>query len=82
MRASAVTRAKAALVAAQQQFAANQARVDRTTVENHPDVLAAAAQVHDAYLDVRAHAAAGAGVGLRRQARRAARPARRARARR
>jgi membrane fusion protein, multidrug efflux system len=45
--------ARAALTAAQQELAANQARVDRTTVENHPDVLAAAAQVHDAYLDVR-----------------------------
>jgi membrane fusion protein, multidrug efflux system len=45
--------AKAALIAAQQELAANQARVDRTSVENHPDVLAAAAQVHDAYLDVR-----------------------------
>ena len=48
----ALTSAKAALAAAQQQLAANQARVDRTTVENHPDVLAAAAQVHDAYLDL------------------------------
>jgi membrane fusion protein, multidrug efflux system len=45
--------ARAALTAAQQELAANQARVDRTSVENHPDVLAAAAQVHDAYLDVR-----------------------------
>jgi len=48
----ALTSAKAALAAAQQELAANQARVDRTTVENHPDVRAAAAQVHDAYLDV------------------------------
>ncbi|HEX6793148.1 MAG TPA: efflux RND transporter periplasmic adaptor subunit, partial [Casimicrobiaceae bacterium] len=47
-----LTSAKAALAAAQQELAANQARVDRTTVENHPDVRAAAAQVHDAYLDV------------------------------
>jgi membrane fusion protein (multidrug efflux system) len=47
-----LTSAKASLAAAQQQLAANQARVDRTTVENHPDVLAAAAQVHDAYLDL------------------------------
>jgi membrane fusion protein, multidrug efflux system len=44
--------AKAALIAAEQELAANQARVDRTTVANHPDVLAAAAQVHDAYLDL------------------------------
>jgi len=48
----ALTRAKAGLIAAQQELAANQARIDRTTVANHPDVLAAAAQVHDAYLDV------------------------------
>ena len=48
----ALTGAKASLIAAQQELAANQARVDRTSVENHPDVLAAAAQVHDAYLDV------------------------------
>jgi membrane fusion protein, multidrug efflux system len=48
----ALTSAKAALIAAQQELAANQARVDRTTIENHPDVLAAAAQVHDAYLDL------------------------------
>ena len=44
--------AKAAEAAAQQELVANQARIDRTTIENHPDVLAAAAQVHDAYLDV------------------------------
>jgi membrane fusion protein (multidrug efflux system) len=48
----ALTSAKASLAAAQQALAANQARIDRTTVENHPDVLAAAAQVHDAYLDL------------------------------
>jgi membrane fusion protein (multidrug efflux system) len=48
----AVTSARAALVAAQQELAANQARIDHTTLENHPDVLAAAAQVHDAYLDM------------------------------
>ena len=33
---------------------ANRARVDRTTVENHPDVLNAAAQVREAYLTLRA----------------------------
>ena len=43
---------RAALIAAQQELAANQARVDRTTVESHPDVLAAAAHVHDAYLNL------------------------------
>ncbi len=48
----AMATAKAAQNAAQQELAANQARVERTTVANHPDVLAAAAQVHDAYLDV------------------------------
>ena len=49
---NALTSAKAALIASQQQLAADQARTDRTTVASHPDVLAAAAQVHDAYLDV------------------------------
>ncbi|HSC22330.1 MAG TPA: HlyD family efflux transporter periplasmic adaptor subunit [Casimicrobiaceae bacterium] len=48
----ALTSARAALAATQQQLAANRARVERTTVENHPDVLGAAAQVHDAYLDL------------------------------
>jgi membrane fusion protein (multidrug efflux system) len=42
--------ARAALVAAQQELEANRARVDRTTVQNHPDVLNAAAHVRDAYL--------------------------------
>ena len=42
--------AKAALLAAEQQLAANRARVDRTTVESHPDVRNAAAQVREAYL--------------------------------
>jgi len=42
--------AQSALIAAQQQLEANRARVDRTTVENHPEVLAAAANVRDAYL--------------------------------
>ena len=49
---NALASAKAALIASQQELVGNQARVDRTTVANHPDVLAAAAQVHDAYLDV------------------------------
>ena len=47
-----LTSAKAALIASQQEFAATQARTDRTTLASHPDVLAAAAQVHDAYLDI------------------------------
>jgi membrane fusion protein (multidrug efflux system) len=48
----ALSSANAGLVAVQQELAANQARTDRTTVASHPDVRAAAAQVHDAYLDV------------------------------
>jgi membrane fusion protein (multidrug efflux system) len=48
----AVSTAKAALNAAQQELAAHRARVDHTTVANHPDVMAAAAQVHDAFLEV------------------------------
>jgi membrane fusion protein (multidrug efflux system) len=46
----AVKSAQAALAAAQQGFAGNRARVDRTTLEDHPDVRSAAARVHDAYL--------------------------------
>ena len=46
----AVASAQAALLAAQQQLEANRARVDRTTVDSHPDVLNAAAHVRDAYL--------------------------------
>ena len=42
--------AKAALLAAQQQLEANRARVDRTTVDNHPDVRNASARVRDTYL--------------------------------
>jgi membrane fusion protein (multidrug efflux system) len=42
--------ADAALSAAKQQLSAQQALVDRTTVENHPDVKNAAAHVHEAYL--------------------------------
>lgn len=42
--------AKAALLAAQEQLEANRVRVDRTTVENHPDVQNASAHVRDAYL--------------------------------
>lgn len=46
----AVKNAQAALVVAQQGLAVNHARIDRTTVETHPDVRNAAARVHDAYL--------------------------------
>jgi membrane fusion protein (multidrug efflux system) len=42
--------AKAALLAAEQELAANRARIDRTTVESHPDVRNAAAHVREAYL--------------------------------
>jgi len=42
--------AEAASNAARQQLAAQQALVDRTTVEEHPDVKAAAAKVREAYL--------------------------------
>src|SRR6266567_5250179 len=46
----AVDSAKSALQAAQQQLVANRARVDRTTIEDHPDVRNAAAHWRDAYL--------------------------------
>jgi membrane fusion protein (multidrug efflux system) len=46
----AVSGARAGLAGAQEQFAANRARVDRTTIEDHPDVKNAAAHVRDAYL--------------------------------
>ena len=42
--------ARAALAAAQQELAANRARIDRTTIENHPDVRNAAANLRNAYL--------------------------------
>jgi membrane fusion protein (multidrug efflux system) len=48
----ALAAARAAEAAAVQELAANSARVDRTTVANHPDVLAASAQVHDASLEL------------------------------
>jgi membrane fusion protein (multidrug efflux system) len=42
--------AQAALAAARDQAAANLALVDRTTVENHPDVRNAASRVREAYI--------------------------------
>src|SRR5580700_11327552 len=42
--------AQSSLLAAQQQLAANRARVDNTTLENHPQVRDAAAAVRNAYL--------------------------------
>jgi membrane fusion protein (multidrug efflux system) len=47
----AVAAAQAALDAARQQAQSNHALTDRTTIEQHPDVRAAAAKVRDAYLD-------------------------------
>ncbi|HEY1899619.1 MAG TPA: efflux RND transporter periplasmic adaptor subunit [Steroidobacteraceae bacterium] len=46
----AVSAAKAALLAAQQQFVADRVRIDGTQVENHPQVKAAASAVHSAFL--------------------------------
>jgi len=45
-----VKTAQAALQSAEQQYAANQAAVDGTTLATHPDVLAASAQLKDAYV--------------------------------
>src|SRR5262249_23577203 len=45
-----VRSAQAALMSAQQQLAANQARIDGTTLANHPDVRNASAAVRNAYL--------------------------------
>ena len=45
-----VNAAQAALDAARQQAEANHALTDRTSIEQHPDVQAAAAKVRDAYL--------------------------------
>ena len=47
----AVKAARSALLAAQQQLAANRARIDHTTLEDHPDVRNAAAAVRNAYLN-------------------------------
>jgi membrane fusion protein, multidrug efflux system len=46
----AVRSAQAALAAAQQQLGANRALTANTSVEKHPDVMASAAHVRDAYL--------------------------------
>jgi membrane fusion protein, multidrug efflux system len=48
--ADAVKTARAELVAAEQQLAANRARVDGTTLSDHPQVRDAAAAVRNAYL--------------------------------
>jgi membrane fusion protein, multidrug efflux system len=46
----AVKAAQSALASAQQQLVANRARVDGTTLDDHPDVRAASAAVRNAYL--------------------------------
>jgi membrane fusion protein (multidrug efflux system) len=46
----AVKSSAATLAAAERQLAANRVLVDGTTVHDHPDVMNAASQVHDAYL--------------------------------
>src|SRR5215468_2031089 len=46
----AVKTSQAELIAAEQQLAANRARVDGTTLQDHPQVLDAAAAVRNAYL--------------------------------
>jgi len=47
----AVKGAQSALLAAQQQLVANRARIDHTTLEDHPEVRNAAAVVRNAYLN-------------------------------
>ncbi|MGY6253037.1 HlyD family efflux transporter periplasmic adaptor subunit [Paraburkholderia caledonica] len=47
----AVSAAQAALDAARQQAEANRALTDRTSIEQHPNVLAASSKVRDAYLN-------------------------------
>jgi membrane fusion protein, multidrug efflux system len=47
---SGLNTAQAALLVAQQDLQVNRARIDRTTIENHPDVQNAAAKVREAYL--------------------------------
>lgn len=47
----AVKAAQSALLAAQQQLEANRARIDHTTLEDHPEVRNAAAVVRNAYLN-------------------------------
>ncbi len=46
----AVSAAKAALLASQQQFVADRVRIDGTQVADHPQVQAAASSVHNAFL--------------------------------
>ena len=60
--------AEAALASARQQLATNQSLTEGTTVEKHPSVERAAAKVREAVPRVCPRDAAGAGVGLRREA--------------
>src|SRR5256714_15441180 len=60
----AIASAQARLLAAQQQLEASRVRVDRTRVDNHPDVLNAAAHVRDAYLTYARTALPAPGSGL------------------
>jgi membrane fusion protein (multidrug efflux system) len=48
----AVSAAKSALLAAEQQSEANRARIDGTQIQDHPEVQAAASAVHSAYLNL------------------------------
>jgi len=47
---SGLNTAQAALLVAQENLQVNRARIDRTTIENHPDVQNAATKVREAYL--------------------------------
>jgi membrane fusion protein (multidrug efflux system) len=47
----AVKSAQASLAGAERQLAANRVLVDNTTLSDHPDVMNAATQVHDAYIN-------------------------------
>jgi hypothetical protein len=71
-----LTAAEAALASAGENLSRNRALVDATTLEDQPQVAAAAAQVRAAYPQPAAHGDRCAGHRLRRQAQRAARPAR------
>src|SRR5579859_2764485 len=60
---AAVSSAQAALDAARQQAAANHALTDRTSVEQHPNVQAAASKVRDAYLNYARNTLPAPGTG-------------------
>jgi len=81
-RGDANTAAQAAVLSARQQLAANRARVDGTTIQNHPDVQNAAAAVRAAYLAYARTTLPAPVVRLRGSAQRSAGPAESVRARR